>query len=133
MPEPALGVNYPIRRSEDGYFDKTFTTVEHVKANLINVLSTSRGERVMRPDFGTRLEEFLFEPMTPQTEAEIQGEIEDVAERFLPYVTIESIEINQFEEEGVVRLEVRFSTFFLPDDEEENVEIFFELSEQSDS
>lgn len=126
----SIGVNYPIRRSEDGYFDKTSTTVEHVKANLINVLSTSRGERVLRPDFGTRLEEFLFEPMTPQTEAEIQTEIESVVEEFLPYVTIEDIGVDQFEEDGVVRLEVRFSTFFLPDEEEENVEIFFELSDQ---
>lgn len=128
--ESALGVNYPIRRSEDGFFDKTFTTVEHVKANLINVLSTSRGERVMRPDFGTRLEEFLFEPMTPQTEAELQSEIESVVDRFLPYVTVEDILVDQFEEDGVVRLEVRFSTFFIPDDEDENVEIFFELSDQ---
>jgi len=126
----SIGVNYPIRRSEDGYFDKTSTTVEHVKANLVNVLSTSRGERVLRPDFGTRLEEFLFEPLTPQTEAEIQSEIESVVDRFLPYVTIESIQIDQFDEEGVVRLEVRFSTFFLPNEEEENVEIFFEISDQ---
>jgi len=126
----SIGVNYPIRRSEDGYFDKTSTTVEHVKANLINVLSTSRGERVLRPDFGTRLEEFLFEPLTPQTRAEIEAEIESVVDRFLPYVVVENIQIDQFEGEGVVRLEVRFSTFFLPDNEEENIEIFFELSDQ---
>lgn len=128
--DEALGVNYPIRRSNDGFFDQTFTTIEHTKANLINVLSTRQGERIFRPDFGSRLDDLLFEPMNEQLEVDIEQEINRVVNEHLPYVTIESIQVSRDDSEGIAVIELRFSTFFLPDNEEENVEIFFELSDQ---
>lgn len=130
MANGSLGVNYPIRRSNDGYFDQTETTVEHTKANLINVLSTRQGERIFRPGLGSRLEDLLFEPLSQQLEVDIEQEINRVVNAHLPYVTIENIQVSRDDDEGVAVVNLSFSTFFLPDDEEENVEIFFELSEQ---
>lgn len=128
--EKALGVNYPIRRSEDGYFDKTFTTVEHTKANIINVLSTKKGERIARPEFGTDLEELLFEPMTEQLRVDIRSEIETAIERFVSYVEITSLDVRRDENKRLASVEIEFTTPFLPSDREENVQLFFELSDQ---
>lgn len=128
--EKALGVNYPIRRSEDGYFDKTFTTVEHTKANIINVLSTKKGERIGRPEFGTDLEELLFEPMTEQLRVDIRSEIETAIERFVSYVEITSLDVRRDENKRLASVEIEFTTPFLPSDREENVQLFFELSDQ---
>lgn len=130
MAEDALGVNYPIQRSSDGYFDKTFTTIEHTKANIINVLSTKKGERIARPEFGTRLEEILFEPMSEQLRIDIREEIERAIERFIPYVTITDLVVRRDEERQVATVELTFTTAFLPGDEEENIQLFFELSNQ---
>lgn len=130
MPEQSLGVNYPIQRSSDGYFDKTFTTIEHTKANIINVLSTKRGERIARPDFGTRLEELLFEPMSEQLRIDIRKEIEQAVERFLSYVTITELEVRRDEERQVAVVNLTFTTAFIPSEKEENVQLFFELSNQ---
>jgi len=130
MPEDALGVNYPIQRSSDGYFDKTFTTIEHTKANIINVLSTKKGERIARPEFGTRLEELLFEPMSEQLRIDIREEIERAIERFIPYVTITDLVVRRDEERQVATVELTFTTAFLPGDKEENIQLFFELSNQ---
>lgn len=130
MPEEAIGVNYPIQRSNDGYFDKTFTTIEHTKANIINVLSTKKGERIGRPNVGTNLESLLFEPMSQQLETDIRNEIESAIEQFIPYVTITDLAVSRDEERQVASVELTFTTVFLPGDEEENVKLFFELTDQ---
>lgn len=130
MAEQALGVNYPIQRSNVGYFDKTFTTIEHTRANIINVLSTKRGERIGRPGFGTNLEELLFEPMSEQLEADIRQEIESAIEQFVPYVTILDLVISRDEDRKVASVDITFTTPFLPNNEDENVQLFFELSDQ---
>lgn len=131
MPREAIGVNYPIQRSNDGYFDKTFTTIEHTKANIINVLSTKKGERIGRPNIGTNLDSLLFNPMDEQLESDIRNEIESAIDQFLPYVTIEELSVSRDQERQVASVEITFTTVFLPGDKEENVQLFFELTEQS--
>ena len=126
----AIGVGYPIQRSSNGYFDKTFTTVEHTKSNIINVLSTKQGERIGRPEFGTNLEELLFEPMTEQLEADIRQEINSAVQRSLPYVEIVSLNVGRNEQKRIAKVDIDFTTPFVPGEKEENVEIFFELSDQ---
>ena len=41
-----------------------YTDLDLIKRDLINHLYTRRGERVMRPDFGSIIWDVLFEPMT---------------------------------------------------------------------
>jgi hypothetical protein len=129
MAERSLGPNYPLRRSNDGYFDKAFTSLDQARSTITNVLSTRRGERVMNPQFGTRLHDLLFEPLTPQLQQEIQSEVEQAIDRYVPYVQVRDISAERDVENQTVILNVRFSTAFLPDSREENLEIFFELEE----
>jgi phage baseplate assembly protein W len=42
-----------------------YTDLDLIKRDLINHFFTRRGERVMRPDFGSIIWDMLFEPMTP--------------------------------------------------------------------
>lgn len=130
MDNQSIGVNYPIQRSGDGYFDKTFTTIEHTKSNIINVLSTKQGERIGRPEFGTNLEELLFEPMSEQLEADIRQEIDSAIQRSLPYVNVLGLNVRRNEEKRIAQVEIDFTTPFVPGEKEENVELFFELSNQ---
>lgn len=126
----SLGANYPLQQSNDGYFDKTYTTLEHTRANIINVLSTKKGERLARPEFGTNLEELLFEPMSQQLESDIREEINSAVNRSLPYVTIENLAVSRDENKKVASVEIEFTTPFLPKEQEENLELYFELSDQ---
>lgn len=126
----SLGANYPLQQSNDGYFDKTYTTLEHTRANIINVLSTKKGERLARPEFGTNLEELLFEPMSQQLESDIREEINSAVNRSLPYVTIENLAVSRDEDKKVASVEIEFTTPFLPKEQEENLELYFELSDQ---
>jgi len=54
------------------------TGAELIKQDLIYHLFTRRGERVMMPDFGTDLQDMVFEPNDPITQDRISSEIQAV-------------------------------------------------------
>mgnify|MGYP003127728416 CR=1 FL=1 len=54
-----IGVAFPL--DDTNMFKGTKTVKEQVKANLINVLLTEKGERVYEPNFGVGLKSILFQ------------------------------------------------------------------------
>ena len=88
------GINFPFRESYVGkYLDISDTTEEEVRSNLIHLLLTKKGYRYYLPDFGTRLYEYIFEPLDGPTFSEIEGEIRDSVEKYMPGVQITNISI----------------------------------------
>jgi phage baseplate assembly protein W len=88
------GINFPFRESYVGkYLDISDTTDEEVRSNLIHLLLTRKGYRYYLPDFGTRLYEYIFEPLDGPTFSEIEGEIRDSVEKYMPGVLITNISI----------------------------------------
>ena len=58
------GLTFPFVDSFDGkYLDLTDFPAEEVRSNLIHLLLTRKGSRYFLPDFGTRLLEYIFEPL----------------------------------------------------------------------
>jgi phage baseplate assembly protein W len=60
---------------------KKFTLVDYqlVKRDLLNAFNIRQGELVGRPDYGTALWDFLFEPQTLEVETAIKNEVQRVA------------------------------------------------------
>ncbi len=55
------GCPYPIVKNPLGYFH-TQDGIDQVRSDLCILLMTNPGERVMMPEYGTPLRQFLFEP-----------------------------------------------------------------------
>jgi len=55
------------------------------------VLATSLGERPMRPEFGSRLQEFVFAPADATTAALIAGEVRASLMRWEPRITVDDV------------------------------------------
>jgi phage baseplate assembly protein W len=88
------GINFPFRDSVFGdYFDLSETNNEEVRSNLIHLLLTRKGTRYFLPNFGTRLYEYIFEPMDGPTFSEIQAEIRESVQDFIPNLTITNISV----------------------------------------
>lgn len=89
----AIGISLPIQITNTA-FEQTFQTSEQVKSNIKNLLLTKRGERILQPEFGSGLQELLFEPNVDDFEGRIEDTINESLEQWLPYVTTEEIEID---------------------------------------
>ena len=88
------GINFPFRDSFDGnYLDLSETSQEEIRTDLIHLLLTRKGTRYYLPDFGTRLYEYIFEPLDGPTFSEIETEIRDSVGEYIPGITITSIQI----------------------------------------
>jgi phage baseplate assembly protein W len=74
-----------------------------IKQDLLNEFYTRRGERRMRPTFGSRIWELLMNPMDSSTVGLIREDIEQIVGRD-PRVTLLDVTINVLEH--VVRADV---------------------------
>ena len=52
-----------------------------IKADLLNELYTKRGERLMRPTYGTRIWDILMNPLDKYVVEEIKEDIERIVEK----------------------------------------------------
>ena len=66
-----------------------------VKQSIRLILSTAKGERVMRPDFGSGLERFAFEPYNGVTAILVQQEVKEVLQEFEPRIDVLNVTLEQ--------------------------------------
>ena len=87
-----ININYPFKDSKKGFFlDLTEQDSQAIKADLLHLILTRRGQRLYNPDFGTDLMRFIFEPNDAMTEQGIKDEIRTVVKRFLPNLKLDEI------------------------------------------
>lgn len=89
----AYGITLPVKRGNTGFFEQSFTSFDQAKSNLKNLLLTKKGERVMQPEFGTGLHSLLFEQADGMLEQKLEQVISDSVSFWLPYITIETIDV----------------------------------------
>jgi phage baseplate assembly protein W len=106
-----IGLDLPIRKSEgkEGYFESTSTTIEAVKNNIRNLLNTHQGERLMQPNLGINLRKYLFQQVTDEFIVQIQDDILDVLEMWLPFVEVRDIIVKVGNNVSELLIEVVFN------------------------
>jgi len=88
------GVTFPFRDSFDGkYLDLSDYEDQEVRSSLIHLLLTRKGARYFLPDFGTRLYEYIFEPLDGPTFNQIEAEIRDSVSTYIPNLQINKISV----------------------------------------
>jgi phage baseplate assembly protein W len=86
----AIGVSLPFN-GPAGPFNSTYSTQTQIKSNLLNLLLTNKGERVMNPEFGADLGTVLFEGINENIIENIKDLINTNVEIFVPEVQITDI------------------------------------------
>ena len=94
------GITFPFIDSFDGqYLDLTDYAKEEVRSNLVHLLLTRKGSRYFLPDFGTRLMEYIFDPLDGPTFSAIEAEIRDSVNKYIPNLQITTISITDASQE----------------------------------
>ena len=79
----------------------------HVRDLVEQVLFTSPGERVMRPDFGCGLLDLVFTPNSPELASALELSVQASLQRWLgDLIEVEALDV--VSEENVVRVYLRY-------------------------
>ena len=89
------GRKFPFtRKSPDGTFtDLNKTQSESVRSQIMHLIFTPRGQRLRKPDFGSRLIQFIFNPSDGDTWGDVVSEIRQMISSNVPNCSLNNIEI----------------------------------------
>ena len=66
---------------------------ESIRQSIRLIVATSLGERVMRPEFGAGLTDFLFEPNEPALWNVVRDAVETALMRYEPRIEVEEVTV----------------------------------------
>lgn len=89
-----LGVPYPVTANARGFFYSQ-AGVDQIKSDMLILLLTNPGERVMLPTFGTPLRKLVFEPNTPTLREKAKRMIINSIKKWEPRVAVQQIDVLQ--------------------------------------
>jgi len=81
---------------------------DHIRDMIEELLFTSPGERVNRPDFGSGLLQMIFEPTSPELAAALQFTIQAAVQRYLGDL-IEVRGLTVTSEESTLRVQIQYA------------------------
>jgi phage baseplate assembly protein W len=87
-----LGLQYPLEKTPRGILAQK-TGVDQIKADLLQLLLTNPGERVMLPTFGTPLRELIFEQNDSFLVDKARQVIADAILTWEPRIVVTNIEV----------------------------------------
>lgn len=115
---PGLNFRLPFQRASDGsYFALNTDSRSAVRDNIVNLLLTNPGERMMFTDFGAGIRGLLFENMTEDMKIVIAERIKRSVAKYMPFVMIVELTISTRDEipallDNEMQIFVRFTYSF---------------------
>lgn len=101
---------FPFRKG-DLAFPKEATDTDAIKASVIQIVTTMRGERVMRPDFGCNAFSYVFESNTEEFRINAEREIRQSLSRWEKRIRVDSVSItsNDVTEPGQILIDIMYT------------------------
>ena len=72
------------------------------------LLTQEKGKFYPDPEFGSELQKYLFEPMTPALGEQMQSEIKSLIEKYYPQITLIGIDINMDPTNKGVYIDIKY-------------------------
>lgn len=91
-----INVSYPENRrilKDVKPFKLSYSTEEQAISNLVNLLLTRKGERLMQPSFGSPIPDFVFEPNSEKERLKLKRGVQRDIEFWLPYIVINDLQV----------------------------------------
>src|SRR5262245_21412972 len=87
------GVASPLALDEDGALQHA-DYEDSVQQSVWTILSTAKGERVMRPDFGCGIHELVFDTVSASTNGRVVSAVRESLLRFEPRIDVRDVNVS---------------------------------------
>lgn len=105
-----INIDFPFRDSDNGfYFKMNKTDKDAIRADLLHLLLTNKGERLYLPEFGSDLKKFIFEPNDEITQEQIKDNLNQTIIRFIPNLLINDISFKNDTIEELIIVELTYT------------------------
>lgn len=106
-----INIDFPFKESPEGFYVNLNSTDDKaIKADLMHLLLTRKGQRLYNPNFGTNLMKFIFEPNDNLTLSDVKEEVTSTVKKYLPNLSITNISVTQSPESeyaAIIRIDYK--------------------------
>lgn len=105
-----LSFAFPFRKG-DLAFPKPATDTDAIQASVIQIVTTMRGERVMRPDFGCNAFSYVFENNSDSFRVNAEREIRQSLAKWETRIRVDAVEIttDDISEPGQILIAITYT------------------------
>jgi len=105
-----INIDFPFKDSRKGfYLELNQTDKDAIRADLLHLLLTNKGERLYLPDFGSDLKKYIFEPNDNITHEDIRNNLNQTISKYIPNLIINSINFRNDEIEELIIVELTYT------------------------
>lgn len=88
-----VGIGFSLNANPAGALERA-EYEESVRQSIWIILGTAKGERVMRPDFGCGIHEFVFDTVSAATEGRVAAAVRDALLRLEPRIDVRNVAVS---------------------------------------
>ncbi len=105
------GWSFPPTFHDDHWIGVELVEKEHdIRESLQILLNTNLGERIMLPDYGSELQQYLFQPITNSRKHYIKDIIRSAIIKYEPRIKVNDVIIDQKDYlDGVIRVNIKYT------------------------
>ena len=101
-----INIDFPFKDSPNGfYFKLNDNDKEAIRADLLHLLLTNKGERLYLPDFGSDLRKYIFEPNDNITHEDIRNNLNET----IPNLVVNDISFRNDEIQELIIVELKYT------------------------
>lgn len=98
------GISFPFKKSSQA-FPAPATDNDLIKQSIVQIILTGRGERIMRPEFGSNAFAFVFENNTLLLQETVRAEVMSAISRFEPRAIVRAVDIARDDTELTITID----------------------------
>jgi len=100
----SIGIKFIL--GEENVIRPTYTSLEQARVNLINLLMTTKKERLYHPNFGSDLLRLIYNPVSDTLKQRIVDSINNPVSNWLSYISINNIDIKSSLEDPSIQYDI---------------------------
>ena len=89
------GWSFPVRLDPETHLFRQVAFEDDIKQSIRIILSTAKGERVMRPEFGCGIHDLVFDALSESVLGLVETSVADALRAFEPRIEVTALSIDR--------------------------------------